>query len=104
VFEDDFPVFTREHDLPEPEMNATVAGYEVDAVFPVERVIVELDSWEFHRGHRSFESDRERDTATLEAGYVTVRLTWERYTGRPHEEARRLDQILRQRRPETRAA
>ena len=104
MFEDDFPVFTREHDLPEPEMNATVAGYEVDAVFPVERVIVELDSWEFHQGHRSFESDRERDTATLEAGYVTVRLTWERCTGRPHEEARRLDQILRQRRPETRAA
>ena len=56
-------------------MSAIVAGYEVDAFFPAEKVIVELDSWEFHRDRSSFESDRDRDAATLAAGCVTVRIT-----------------------------
>ncbi|MGH2868570.1 MAG: hypothetical protein ACRDNK_13515, partial [Solirubrobacteraceae bacterium] len=30
-FETDFPAFAREHGLPEPQINAHVAGYEVDA-------------------------------------------------------------------------
>ncbi|MGI9183830.1 MAG: type IV toxin-antitoxin system AbiEi family antitoxin domain-containing protein [Solirubrobacteraceae bacterium] len=103
-FEDDFLAFARTHGLPEPEINAHVAGYEVDALFPRERVIVELDSWEHHQDRDTFERDRERDAATLAAGHVTVRITWERYTGRPDDEAFRLGEILRQRRPSAQAA
>lgn len=44
-------------------------------LFAAELVIVELDGWDFHRGQLNFEDDRARDAATLEAGYVTVRLT-----------------------------
>jgi very-short-patch-repair endonuclease len=76
-------------------MNAIVAGYEVDALFAAERVIVELDSWEFHKDRGSFESDRERDAATLAVGHVTVRITWERMTA---AEADRLRAILDARR------
>ncbi|MGH2868996.1 MAG: type IV toxin-antitoxin system AbiEi family antitoxin domain-containing protein [Solirubrobacteraceae bacterium] len=103
-FEDEFPAFARAHGLPEPEINAHVAGYEVDVLFPRERVIVELDSWEHHQDRSTFESDRERDAATLEAGHVTVRMTWERYTGRPKAEAARLGEILRERRASAQAA
>jgi very-short-patch-repair endonuclease len=76
-------------------MNVIVAGYEVDALFPEEKVIVELDSWEFHRDRSSFESDRDRDADTLAAGHVTVRMTWAQMSAR---EAKRLHRILEQRR------
>lgn len=81
-------------------MAAKVAGFEVDALFPLEKVIVELDSWRFHSSRESFERDRERDATTLAAGHVTVRLTWERMHERPDAEAARLHEILRQRRSE----
>ena len=95
-FEDAFRAFVTRFGLPEPLINARVAGYEVDALFPRHNVIVELDSWEFHQGHPSFESDRDRDAALL-AGYVTVRITWERLMGQSEREAERLHAILAQR-------
>jgi very-short-patch-repair endonuclease len=70
----------------------------VDAVFPRERLIVELDGWETHRDRRSFENDRERDAATLAAGYATVRVTWDRFHDAAVREAGRLHEILRLRR------
>lgn len=99
-WEDSFPAFCRRFGLPEPVMAAKVAGYEVDALFPREKVIVELDGWEFHSTRASFESDRDRDASTLATGHVTVRVTWERMHGRPHPEAARLHKILEQRRGE----
>ena len=37
-------------------MNAKVAGYTVDALFPDHKVIVELDSWAYHRDRHTFEA------------------------------------------------
>ncbi len=99
-WEDTFPKFCRRYGLPEPVMSARVAGHEVDALFPAERVIVELDSWEFHRDRQAFESDRKRDADGLDAGYETVRLTWERMHRAPEEAAAQLHRILRRRRAE----
>lgn len=93
-FEDDFPVFCRRFGLPAPKLNAIVCGYEVDALFEAEGVIVELDSWEFHQDRNTFESDRNRDADTLAGGLVTVRLTWERFVQTPSHEAERLRRIL----------
>ena len=67
-------------------------------LFPEEKVIVELDGYEFHRTKESFERDRERDATTLAHGFVTVRITWKRLTDRPEKEAARLHQILAARR------
>jgi very-short-patch-repair endonuclease len=75
-------------------MSAHVVGFEVDALFPDEKLIVELDSWQFHSGRASFEGDRDRDATTLAAGFGTVRITWERMRDRPGAEAQRLQQIL----------
>jgi very-short-patch-repair endonuclease len=66
-------------------------------LFPDEKVIVELDSWQFHKDRQSFEADRERDRIAAEHGYVTVRLTWDRLTA---IEAKRLHRILELRRRE----
>jgi hypothetical protein len=98
-FEDDFPADCVAVGLPKPSMNAIVAGYVVDALFPEPKVIIELDSWAHHRDRASFESNRERDAATLDAGFVTVRLTWGRWQGDRRREAGRLHRILQQREP-----
>jgi hypothetical protein len=97
-WEDFFPAFCEWHDLPVPLMSVRVAGYEVDAFFPVERVIVELDSWEYHSSREAFERDRDRDADNLAAGFETVRITWDRMMLTPSKEAKRLDVVLQARR------
>lgn len=61
--------------LPTPLMNQRVEGFEVDAVWPEERLVVELDGWEFHRTREAFERDRERDAVLTAAGWRPMRLT-----------------------------
>jgi hypothetical protein len=97
-WEDDFPRFCADHGLPAPVMGLPFHGYILDAVFAAERVIVELDSWQFHKGKIAFEADRERDAHTLANGFVTVRVTEERLDERPRQEADRLRAILESRR------
>ena len=73
----------RQAGLPEPETNARVAGYEVDAVWREQRVVVEVDGYAFH-GHRlAFERDRAKQLALQAAGYTVHRVTW-RQLQRPY--------------------
>jgi hypothetical protein len=94
------PAFCQRYDLPVPLFARRVAGHEADAVWPAEKVVLELDSWEFHSTRVDFESDRDRDVDRLVAGFITVRLTWERIVGKPDREAARLHLILADRRRE----
>jgi very-short-patch-repair endonuclease len=84
----------REYRLPLPACNVLVEGYEVDAFWPAHRLVVELDSWEFHRTRRAFERDRERDTYLQAAGYRVIRITWRRLTECPDEIAALLSRML----------
>ena len=97
--EDDFVAFCREHGLPPPTVNTKLFGYEVDALFAAEKVIVEIDHWETHNSYKSFESDRKRDAVAAEHGYLTVRVTTARLADDPTAEAARLHRILASRRP-----
>jgi hypothetical protein len=96
--EDDFIEFANRYGLPVPVTNTHVLGHEVDVLFEAERLIVEVDSWEFHRFRSNFEGDRNRDADFLAGGYVTVRITDQRMTEEPEREARRLQKILSDRR------
>jgi very-short-patch-repair endonuclease len=96
--EDDFLEFAKRYRLPTPVTNTHLLGYEIDVLYPRERVIVEVDGYEFHSDRDSFERDRKRDAIMLEAAYVTVRMTKERMEQEPEQEARRLLGILAARR------
>ena len=96
--EDLFVDFARRYGLPQPTINARRGRREPDILFPEQRVIVEIDSWEFHRDRGSFERDRDRDADHLAEGLLTVRVTEERLKGSPDREAVRLHKILRARR------
>jgi hypothetical protein len=97
-WEEALPAFCLSHGLPVPVFGLLIAGHEADAVWLAEKVVLELDSWEFHQTRVDFEADRDRDVDRLVEGFVTVRITWERMFGRPVREARRLHAILADRR------
>jgi hypothetical protein len=97
-WEDEFPAFCKQYGLPEPVLSTWVAGYEADALWPDERIVIELDSWEFHRDREAFEIDRDKDVDRQVAGYAPVRITWERITLRSAREAARLHELVRKRR------
>lgn len=65
----------REAGLPVPLTNQLLHGYQVDAVWPDQRLVVEVDGYAFHRDRRSFENDRARDAALVAAGYRVIRFT-----------------------------
>jgi hypothetical protein len=93
-FEDDFKAFAAAYDLPAPLLNVRVNGREVDAYFPDHKLIVELDSRDYHGDAEAFEDDRERDAENLKHGLPTVRITVERFRQTPEREAARLLEIM----------
>jgi hypothetical protein len=84
----------RAFDLPLPSCNVLVEGYLVDAFWPNQRLIVELDSWEFHSDRGAFERDRERDAVLQAAGYRVVRITWRRLNEQPAAVAALIRRLL----------
>jgi hypothetical protein len=96
--EDDWRPWRKRYNVPEPEYNAKLGPYEADIYYARERVIVELDGWDFHRTKAAFEHDRERDAYMLAREIVTVRITRDRLTKAPAKEAQRLIAILNSRR------
>jgi Transcriptional regulator, AbiEi antitoxin len=64
-----------DHDIPRPELNVLVNGYEVDALWRMKKMIVELDSYAFHRSRRAFEQDREKYADLQLAGYLVLPMT-----------------------------
>lgn len=48
----------------------------VDVAFLAERVVIELDSWEFHRSRAAFELDRREQAALTADGWRVLRFTW----------------------------
>jgi very-short-patch-repair endonuclease len=80
--------------LPRPNVNATLDPYEVDALWSEQRLVVELDAYGTHGSRRSFESDRIRDGALLEAGYRTLRVTGLRLEREPDAVGRAIERLL----------
>ncbi len=96
--EEAFVVFVDRIGLPRPELNLTleVDGLliEVDAVWRAERVVVELDSRQFHDTPLTFERDRRRDRKLVAARWRPVRITWRQLHEEPSAVARDLKRML----------
>ena len=91
-----FSAFVRQHKLPLLLQNVHVLGHEVDALWPDAKLIIELDSWEYH-GHRAaFERDRARDPKLMIAGYRTIRVTHRRLDREASQLAAEIRQLLAQ--------
>jgi very-short-patch-repair endonuclease len=84
----------RQYDLPQPLVNQTIEGYEVDFIWPQARLIVEADGWSAHRSRTAFERDRLRDATLETAGWRVVRITWRRLVREPEAIAAQLARLL----------
>jgi very-short-patch-repair endonuclease len=73
--ERDFLTLCRRNALPIPEVNVRIGRWTVDFAWPESRLVVETDSYLYHRGKVAFEDDRERDLALRALGYDVVRLS-----------------------------
>ena len=74
--EERFQDFLIRAGLPRPQTNLVIEGYEVDCVWPEQRVIVELDGHATHSAAHAFELDRARDRRLEAAGWRVIRITW----------------------------
>lgn len=71
--------------LPMPRTNVKRAGWEADAVWDRQRLVVEVDGHQFHSTRASFERDRRKDADLMLAGYRVLRITWRRLTREPEQ-------------------
>jgi len=92
--EDEFLPFCDAYDVPRPVMHQPFGPYMLDAHWPHEGLIAELDGWNFHNTEFDFENDRERDAFTLAAGLATIRITRRRMKREPAVVAHQLLTIL----------
>jgi very-short-patch-repair endonuclease len=65
----------RDAGLPMPETNVPFGRFNLDFYWPRERLVVELDGYNFHRGPGAFGRDREKDLAVRNAGLEMLRFT-----------------------------
>jgi len=63
------------HGLPLPLVNHRVHGHLVDFYWPGHRLVVETDSWDYHRGSVAFEDDHGRELALRRHGLAVRRYT-----------------------------
>jgi hypothetical protein len=83
ALEERFLALCEDHGVPLPEVNATVAGLMVDALWRNERLVVELDGARAHATAAAMQRDRDRDLALRTAGYEVRRYTWQQVTEQP---------------------
>lgn len=76
--------------LPRPGTNHRVCGYEVDALWADQHLVVEIDGYAAHGTRRAFERDRARDAELLVHGYRVIRITWRQLTTEPERIAAQL--------------
>ncbi len=82
--------------LPRPRFNAPVAGFEVDALWPAARLIVEVDGWADHKERAAAARDRYKTNRLQVAGYVVLRFLYGDVVGRPSEVAAVIRDLLAQ--------
>lgn len=70
------------HGLPRPHVNRVIEGKARDFYWPHARLVVEADSYTWHRSPSALNDDRARDVALTLAAYRTLRFTWEQVTRR----------------------
>jgi hypothetical protein len=71
--------------LPRPEVNAMVAGHEVDFLWRRQRLVAEVDGAATHLTPTAFEEDRRRDAGLQVAGFKVVRFTWRQIAQDPRD-------------------
>ena len=101
TFEDRFLLLLDRYELRRPQLNVWLAvgaeRFQVDCLWPDQRLIVELDGWNAHATRTAVRTDKARDRKLAAAGYATVRVPWRALDDEPAAVAADLRRLLRAR-------
>jgi very-short-patch-repair endonuclease len=64
-------------------VNARLHGYEVDILWPEQKLVVEVDGHAFHSSRPKRERDSRRDQELILRAYRVMRVTWRQITREP---------------------
>lgn len=92
--ERDFLAFFAKHGLPPPEVNVKAGKHCVDFLWRAERLVVETDFFDYHRGSIAFNEDHQRDMDLRLAGYTVRRYTGAQLDDHPAKMAIELRDLL----------
>lgn len=81
--EEDFLALCAHHRLPPSETNAKTGRWEVDFLWREQKLVVEIDSFLYHRGSVSFHEDHARDLDLRRHGYTVLRFTEQQLEDEP---------------------
>jgi very-short-patch-repair endonuclease len=95
--ERDFLLLCHRHRLPRPEVNVRIGDYLADFLWRQERLVVETDSYRYHRGEVAFHEDRVRELELMRLGYHVLRLSETQIDDAPKDVAEVLRAELRRR-------
>lgn len=85
------------HRLPEPLVNSPLHGFEVDFYWPEARLVVEIDTYTYHRSWPQRQRDLERDADLEVRGERVLRLARERVEGAGDAVIAQVEALLAQR-------
>ncbi len=97
--ESDFLDLCRRHSLPEPEVNVYIGEDLVDFLWRDAQVVVETDSYIYHRGQVAFQEDRARDLRLKRLGYEVLRISERQLNEEPELVAETVAAAIRERAP-----
>jgi len=75
----------RRHHLPKPAVNMRIGGLTVDFCWVAQKLIVETDGYQAHRGRAAFEDDRDRDLKLRAVGLEVQHLSYRQVFEEPDE-------------------
>jgi very-short-patch-repair endonuclease len=83
ALEDLIAELCQRHAIERPRDNVILHGHVRDFAWPPRKLVVEGDSYSWHRSPTALDSDRERDVTLALAGWRTLRFTYAQVTRRP---------------------
>ena len=95
--EGDFLHLCERHSLPAPEVNVHIGRDLVDFLWRDERLVVETDSYLYHRGKVAFQEDRARDLRLKRLGFEVLRVAERQLNEEPELVAETLRVAMRER-------
>jgi very-short-patch-repair endonuclease len=81
--EEAFLAMARRANLPAPEVNAPLGGYTADFLWRAQKLILEIDGYQYHHTRQAFERDHRRDTAHQQQGFTIIRATGRQLSRQP---------------------
>jgi very-short-patch-repair endonuclease len=92
--ERDFLALFNQHGFPPAEVNVKVGKHRVDFLWRAEKLVVETDFFDYHRGSVAFNDDHQRDLELRLADYTVRRYTGDQLDDYPDQIVKEIGEIL----------